>query len=187
MRSTLPLFLSAFVISAPVLATENVPVPAFRSVELSGGGEVVVVPGPTQRVTILEGSSQFTSMQVLRGGKLRILTCNNNCPHRYRLRIEVQDPNVPDLAINGGGLISVRNGFRPQSQISVAINGGGKIDTLAVDAGTASAAVHGGGELLVRARGMLSAAINGGGVIRYAGNPQISTAIAGGGVVSRIR
>ena len=32
MRSTLPLFVLAFAASAPVLATEAVPVPQFRSV-----------------------------------------------------------------------------------------------------------------------------------------------------------
>ena len=52
MRSTLPLFLMALAISAPVLATEVVPVSQFRSVQLRGGGTVTVVPGATQRVSI---------------------------------------------------------------------------------------------------------------------------------------
>ena len=46
MRSTVPLFALALAASAPALATEIVPVPHFRSVELRGGGDVTVVPGP---------------------------------------------------------------------------------------------------------------------------------------------
>jgi hypothetical protein len=184
MRSFLPLFALPLAIAAPVLAAEVVPVPAFRSVELHGGGDVVVVPGPGQRVTIVEGSGQFTQFRVGRDGKLRIDACNNRCPRHYRLRIQVQSPRVPDLAVSGGGAIRVQAGFRPQQDLSAAINGGGKIDTRALDAADVSAAVNGGGELLVRARSSLSAAVNGGGLVRYAGNPRVSSAIHGGGLVA---
>ena len=184
MRSTLPLFALALAVSAPVLATEVVPVPGFRSVQLFGGGIVTVVPGPAQRVTILEGSSQFTRMRVERDGKLKILTCDDRCPRTYRLRVEIQSPRVPDLAISGGGLINAIRGFRPQSQVAVAINGGGKIDARAVEAASVTAAVNGGGEILVRPRSVLSAAVNGGGHVRYWGSPAVSMAVHGGGAVS---
>ena len=184
MRSTLPLFAAALAASVPVLAAETIPVPSFRSVQLRGGGVVEVVPGPAQRVTIVEGSSQFTSMRVERDGRLRIDTCNERCPLRYRLRVQVQSPNVPNLAISGGGLITTAGGFRPQGQVSVAINGGGRIDARSVDAVSVSAAVNGGGEILVRPRSSLSAAVNGGGHVRYWGNPRVSMAVHGGGAVS---
>lgn len=183
MRSILPLFAAALAASAPVLASEIVPVPQFNSVELLGGGMVTVVPGPAQRVTILEGSSQFTRMRVENDGQLRIDTCEERCPPVYRLRVEVQSPRVPDLAVNGGGQIITLGGFRPQSELSAAINGGGKIDARSLEATEVSAAVNGGGELLVRPRGELSAAINGGGQVRYWGNPAVSSAIRGGGRV----
>ena len=184
MRSTLPLFALALAVSAPVLATEVIPVAGFRSIQLVGGGIVNVAPGPTQRVTILEGSSRFTRMRVEPNGKLKIVTCDDRCPHTYRLRVEIQSPRVPDLAISGGGLINATGGFRPQPQVSVAINGGGKIDARAVEASNVSAAVNGGGEILVRPRSMLSAAVNGGGHVRYWGNPRVSMAVHGGGAVS---
>jgi len=184
MRSTVPLFALALASAAPVLATEAIPVPAFRSVELRGGGSVTVVPGPSQRVTILEGSSQFTHMRVERNGQLKINTCDQRCPAHYRLRVQVQAPGVPDLAVSGGGLINVGNGFRAQRELNAAVNGGGKIDARALDAGDVAAAVNGGGELLVRARSDLSAAVNGGGLVRYWGNPRVASAIHGGGAVS---
>ena len=116
-------------------------------------------------------------------GRLRIDTCNNRCPQHYRMRVEIQSPDLPDLAINGGGAIGVQPGFRPENDLSAAVNGGGKIDARAVDAASVSAAVNGGGDIFVHARSALSAAINGGGVVRYLGRPQVSSAIRGGGVV----
>lgn len=184
MRSTLLLFALALASSMPVVATEVVPMPGFRSVELRGGGVVTVVPGPAQRVMIVEGSSQFTRMRVDRNGQLRIDTCNEQCPHLYRLRVEIQSPRVPDLAIAGGGIIATANGFGPQSNLSVAINGGGKIDARSVVAGSVSGAVNGGGELAVRPRATLSAAVNGGGHVRYCGSPAVTMAVHGGGAVS---
>ena len=185
MRSIVPLFLTIFAASAPALAVETVPVPSFRSVELRGGGEVVVRPGPVQRVTILDGSSQFTRMYVVRDRQLRIDVCNNRCPQRYRLRVEIQSPQMPDVAISGGGAIRALDGFAPQRQLSAAIHGGGAIDVRAVEASSVSAAVNGGGRISVNPRNSLSAAVNGGGEVRYAGNPEVSMAVHGGGLVHR--
>ena len=95
MRSTLPLFALAFAISAPALAAETVPVAQFRSVQLRGGGIVDVVPGPVERVTIVEGSSEFTRTHVDYDGKLVIDTCNERCPTMYRMRVVIQSPRVP--------------------------------------------------------------------------------------------
>ena len=185
MRSKLPLFVAALAASAPILAAEVVPEPNFGSVELRGGGEVMLVPGPRQLVTIVGGSSQISRIRVERGGVLRIDSCIDRCPPNYRLRVEIQSPRVPDLAVDGGGLIMAGNGFRPQGSLSAALNGGGKIDARSLDAEHVSAAVNGGGELLVSPRRVLSAAVNGGGHIFYWGNPAVSSAIRGGGKVSR--
>ena len=165
MRSTIPLFAAALAASAPALALENVPVPGFRSVQLRGGGEITVRPGPVQRVTIVEGSRQFTTFRVERNGQLRIDACNYRCPRHYRLRIEIQSPRVPDLAVSGGGAIRAAGGFSATAHLSAAVNGGGSIDASAVDAANVSAAVNGGGE------------------VRYLGNPQVSMAVRGGWTV----
>lgn len=182
MRSLVPLFALALVASAPALSTELVPVPAFRSVELRGGGNVTVVPGPAQRVTIVEGSSQYTRIHVERDA-LKIDACNEHCPRNYRLRIEVQSPRAPDLGVSGGGSVMAQPGFAPQSHLAAAVDGGGKVDARAVQAGTVTAAVNGGGEVFVSARSMLTAAVNGGGTVRYAGHPQVTSAVHGGGAV----
>ena len=185
MRSILPLFAVAIAISAPAVATEVVPLAAFQGLELRGGGIVTIVPGPSQRVTILEGSTQFTRMRVDRQRRLKIDTCNDRCPHHYRLTIQIQSPRVPDLAIMGGGVITAKAGFPRQSELSAAVNGGGKIDARALDTSDVSAAVNGGGRIDVRPSRSLSAAVNGGGDIRYWGNPDVTMAVQGGGQVHR--
>jgi hypothetical protein len=181
-RSIVPLFALALVASVPAVASELVPVPHFNSVELRGGGAVSVVRGP-ERVTILEGSSRFTRIDVDRNGTLKIDVCNDECPHNYRLRVQIQSPRVPAMAVDGGGAIDVASGFGAVRALTLAVNGGGRIDTRAVDAGDVTAAVNGGGELFVRARSGLTGAVRGGGVIRYWGNPAVTSAIDGGGAI----
>jgi hypothetical protein len=80
MRSFLPLFAMSLVASAPALAAETMPVPGFRSIELRGGGEVMLSRGPAQRVTIVDGTSRFNRMQVGRDRKKRIDACNQRSP-----------------------------------------------------------------------------------------------------------
>ena len=186
MRSTLPLFIMALAVSAPAVATEAVSVQPFRTVELRGGGDVTLVPGSTQRVTILNGSSQYTRIYVERDGKLRIDACNERCPHDYNLQVRIESPRAPDVAISGGGTIKAAGGFAPQGHLAAAVNGGGRIDVRAIEATDVAAAVNGGGDIFVRPRSTLSAAVHGGGGIRYSGNPQVSMAVMGGGDVRRI-
>jgi hypothetical protein len=186
MRSIIPLFSLALFASAPALSTEVVPVAAFRSVELRGGGTVDIVPGPTQRVTIVDGSGQYTRVHVDRD-TLKIDACNGRCPSNYRLRVEVQSPHAPDLGVSGGGSIVARSGFAPQARLAAAVDGGGKVDARAVQAGSVNAAVNGGGEVVVFARSELTAAVNGGGTVRYVGRPQVTSAVQGGGTVRAVQ
>ena len=176
----LPLLLTA---AAPAFAAEAVGVPAFQSVELRGGGDIIVRPGPAQRVVIVNGSTQFTSFHMRNGRQLVIDACNERCPQHYNLRIEIQSPRAPDLAIQGGGAIVAAPGFAPQPQLSAAIDGGGLIDARAVTATDVSAAVNGGGKILSGRSANLTAAVNGGGEIRYAASGNVTMAVHGGGNV----
>ena len=54
MRSILPMFALAFAISTPALAQDQIiALPSFDAVELRGGGDVDIVPGPVQRVVLM--------------------------------------------------------------------------------------------------------------------------------------
>jgi hypothetical protein len=179
------LLLPVLIASVPALAAESVAVAPFHSVELRGGGNVVVRPGPAQRVTILSGSSQFTSFRVERDGQLKIDACNARCPQHYNLQIEIVSPRAPDVAIEGGGAIIAAAGFTPQSQLSAAIQGGGEIDVRAVNAGSVNAAIDGGGRILTGRSSALTAAVNGGGEVRYISAGNVTEAVRGGGEVRR--
>lgn len=184
MRYTLPLFLLPVAVSAPAIAIENVLVPAFHSVELRGGGAVELRPGPVQRVAVLEGSTQFTNIRVLREGKLRIDACNERCPRHYQLKVLIEGPKVPmTLAVSGGGMITAGPGFAEPKELTLAVGGGGVIDTRALPTEVVTAAVSGGGKINARSKSVLTAAVNGGGEIRYWGNPTVTSAINGGGTV----
>jgi hypothetical protein len=185
MQSVFPIFALAFAISAPALAADAVPVPHFQSIELRGGGDVSIVPGPVERVTVVNGSTRFTSFRVVRDGKLQIDACNERCPRQYNLQIRIESPTVPNVAIAGGGTIRTGGGFAPQSGLAAAVRGGGTIDVRSVAARDVSAAINGGGDIYVRPRATLSAAVNGGGDIHYSGNPQVSMVVRGGGDVRR--
>lgn len=116
-------------------------------------------------------------------GNSRFDDCRSPCPPNYRLRIQVQSPHVPALAVSGGGDIKAAAGFSSQPELAIATMGGGRIDVRSVSAAHVSAAVNGGGELLVYPRAALAAAVHGGGAIRYWGNPAVSQVVKGGGAV----
>jgi hypothetical protein len=185
-RSILPLFAVALAASAPALAAEPIAVAPFHSVELRGGGDVYVVPGAVQRVTLINGSTEFTSFRMRGDGRLEIAThCNDRCPLNFTLRIQIESPTVPDVAVDAGGTIVARPGFALQRDISAAVSAGGTIDLRAVEADEVSAAVNAGGDIYVRPRVTLNAAVNAGGDIHYSGNPQVSEAVSNGGDVRR--
>ena len=185
-RSIIPLFVVALAASAPAVAAEPIAVGPFHSVQLRGGGDLYVVPGPVQRVTLLNGSTEFTSFRMRPDGKLEISThCDSRCPHNYNLRIQIESPTVPNVAVNAGGTIVARPGFIRQRDIAAAVSAGGTIDLRAVEADDVSAAVNAGGDIYVRPRVTLNAAVNAGGDIHYSGNPQVSEAVSNGGEVRR--
>ena len=177
--------MASLVAGAPAYAQQFVSVAPFDSIELEGGGHVVVKPGDVQKVRIIEGSAAITRFVVNEPRKLRILVCNNNCPRHYDLEVEITTPRIDALAVSGGGTIDGAGNFPPARHLALAVDGGGSIDARMLDADNAEAAVDGGGVIKLRASGRLTAAVDGGGSIRYWGNPHVTQAIDGGGEIER--
>jgi hypothetical protein len=166
-------------------AASSVSVGPFRSVELRGGGHVILRHGPEQRVSLVQGSTEFTRLHIKGDGQLVIDACDENCPHRYDLEVEIVTPHIDGVAIEGGGKIESKNGFGRQPSIGAAIEGGGHIDIRSIHAEHADAAVNGGGNIALHAERSLQAAVDGGGNISYWGNPSVTSAVSGGGNVSK--
>ena len=188
MRSLLPLFALAARDFRPGACDRGRPGPAFRSVELRGGGDVTIVPGPAQRVTILVGQQrlhQHSSRSAT--ASCEIDACNERCPHNYRPAHPHRDARACRPSRSTAAARSdAAGGFAPQRQLAAAVNGGGTIDLRAVDARERL----GRGEWRrrhcssVRARPCrpqsTAAATS-----AISGNPQVIMAVRGGGDVSR--
>jgi hypothetical protein len=176
---------AAFGLLASPAFAEVVPVGHFDGVGLEGGGHVVVKHGPTQSVTILKGSTQYTTFKIRHDNVLEIKVCNADCPPVYDLEVEIVTPDLHSASIDGGGHITASTGFPEQDSFAAAIDGGGHIDMQTIAASTVHAAIDGGGHIEVTAKRTLNAAIDGGGSITYHGDPQVNSAIDGGGSVSK--
>jgi hypothetical protein len=173
---------TAALLALPAMAATDVPLAPFKSVGLQGGGDVVLKHGDVQRVTLLKGSTAFTTFKV-QGNSLNIEACNNNCPSHYDLQIEIVSPAVDSVAIEGGGTIKAEGSFPATGELSAAVSGGGDIDVRGISAGRVNAAVNGGGGIRTTATQALNAAVSGGGDITYWGNPEVRQAVSGGGAV----
>lgn len=181
------LILAAAMTAVPFAATAQttVPVPRFDSVELRDGGHVTLKYGPQQRVTLLSGSTQFTTFRSDEPGKLVIETCNSNCPHTYKMEVEIVTPDIRGAAVSQGGEIDSTGGFPAQDNLSAAADEGGIVDLHNINARSVDAAVNQGGQVKVNAQETLRAAVNEGGEVIYWGNPQISEAVNDGGDVRK--
>lgn len=178
-------FLSLF--PGPIGAAETVPLPAFVSLQLRGGGEVVIRHGASQRVTLVSGNSRVTRLRVepQNDGRLRIDACDDRCPDDYRLRIEIVTPRLAGIAIAGGGSVRVEGGFPDQDDLGLAVRGGGDLDARALRSASVGASVSGGGSISTHPLRSLGASVAGGGRVRYWGNPRVGTSVRGGGALTR--
>src|SRR6185312_12123259 len=130
----LPILAAAAGSAGPALSQNAVAVDQFRSVQLRGGGHVVIRRGSEKRVALIHGSTRFTRFHVDNNGQLLIDACNEDCPHHYDLDIEIVTPQISGVAISGGGKIETANGYGRQRAISAAIEGGGLIDIRSIQA-----------------------------------------------------
>jgi hypothetical protein len=184
-RLAVALFTLPLLMAGRSFAATDVPTAPFKFIHLRGGGHVVLQHGAVQRVTLVKGSTQFTTLEIRNGDQLEIITCNADCPHQYDLEIEISSPNIDGVAVAGGGKIDSRGDFPKQDKVGAAIAGGGSIDIRAMSADEVDAAVNGGGNIKTKPLHALHAVVNGGGEITYQGDPQVTSAVNGGGSVSK--
>ncbi|HEY8696961.1 MAG TPA: DUF2807 domain-containing protein [Rhizomicrobium sp.] len=179
--------LAALLAAAPAWSGTVIPVGAFDSVALKDGGHVILRHGAVQRVTLLQGSTQYTSIRIDEDNprQLVIDSCRHRCPREYRIEVEIVTPDIRGVSVSDGGSIESAGGFPQQGKIAAAVEDGGKIDIRSIAASEASAAINDGGKILLRAQSRLAAAINDGGEIVYWGDPRVSSAINDGGSVEK--
>jgi len=181
------IFTAALLAAAiPAAAQTPIRVAAFDSIELRGGGEVIVRHGSEQRVTVTGGDPDLASIEVDSEHDLVIRPCRKSCRNQ-RLTVEVVTPALDAIAISGGGRVRTEGGFAARTTLALAVNGGGSLDARTMRADTVAGAVTGGGQIRTSPARTLAAAIRGGGAITYTGDPQTVVSIHGGGTVTRER
>jgi hypothetical protein len=163
----LALAAAATLAGGTAFAQTAISVAPFSSVELRGGGHVVIRHGNVQSVTLLKGSTQFTTATIRDDKQLVIDACNSDCPSHYDLEVEIVTPDVDAVAVKGGGAIESAGDFPNQKMITAAVQGGGSVDLRSIDARSGTAAVNGGGHIV------------------YWGDPSVISAINGGGRISK--
>jgi len=158
--------------------------PPFRSIQVNSG-HVVLRSAPMQRVTLLEGSLDYTRVAVTDRGVLVIDKCKVHCPRGYELEIEILMPTVSRISLANGGRIQTLGSFSGQADLGVAVAHGGTIDVRSMAADRVTASVEQGGRILTVPRGWLVARVAQGGVITYWGNARVDSSVQHGGVVNK--
>ena len=177
--------LSTVVVLASGAAQTVIPVEQFRSVELHGGGNVIVRHGTTQRVTILEGSLRYSRVRLAGGQRLVIDKCVQECPRNYQMQIEVITPEISAVSVSNGGTVQSRGAFPVQAAIEAGVAQGGTIDIRSIPADAVEASVDSGGRIFIHPRKTLAATVVSGGAITYWGNARVEQSIRDGGVVAK--
>jgi hypothetical protein len=201
MRTTLRLLATSFLLLTAVdisalVAQESVP-PAplprpatlqlarFTSIDAGNGAHVAVRPAPTQRVTLVRGSLEYSRVAVDAGGVLVIDRCLRKCPRGYRLEVEISTPGLTRISLANGGILRAEGSFPRQGELAVDVSHGGTIDVRSISAERVSATVNQGGRILTVPRARLHARVTQGGAITYWGDGQVQQSIEHGGVVTK--
>ncbi|HUQ21219.1 MAG TPA: DUF2807 domain-containing protein [Gemmatimonadaceae bacterium] len=169
------------------LPSQPLQVPPFSSVETHDGAHVFIRQGSPQRVTLVEGTLDYSRITV-DNGRLVIEKCvREHCPRGYQLDIEIVVPVITSLSIESGGLLQTRGAFAPRGELTVSAHHGGTVDTRSLPVDKVSAFIEQGGRILTTAQRTLFATVTQGGHVEYWGDAQAKTSIKDGGVVTKGR
>jgi hypothetical protein len=158
----------------------------FSAIDVRNGGHVVVRPGSSPRVTLLEGSRDYVRIGVNEQGVLIIDRCPSKCPSGYRIEVEVTAPAaLTRVSLANGGWVSTAGNFPRQQELAATVAHGGTVDVRSIAADRVTASVQQGGRILTIPGASLLARVDNGGVIMYWGNARVDSSTRYGGVVQK--
>jgi hypothetical protein len=183
LKTLFPAVAATALLATSAHAEQTIKVPAFRAIELHGGGEAILRHGDTQRVILIKGDPNIVRIEVHGDGVLDLSPCKLTvgCPWRTDLKVEVITPAIAAIEVHGGGEMSVKGQFPQQPSLKLSVHGGGEADLRAIPADHVIASVHGGGDADVHAIKTLKASVHGGGDLHYWGHPSVESDVHGGG------
>src|SRR5262249_14485100 len=171
--------LSALALAMPSTPASQaeVPVAAFDSIELHDGARVILRYGPIQRVTLIKGSLDYTSVTVADVGRLIINKCKSRCPRGYELEIELVTWDIARISVNDGGAIDSQGDLPRRAELQAGVSQGGTIDIRAMLVASVTASVEQGGSIFTTPQIALFASIEQGGNITYWGEPSVESSV----------
>ena len=183
------------------IVTKTLNLDSFEKIGLSGGGDVYLTYGTTQKV-VVEGQANIIDLlnKEVRNGKWDIGFKNKKVKNYKELTFRITIPRVSGLSIAGAGDIVTNGAFKNMDDIDFSIAGSGKIafegsakdikmsiagsgtiDARELNADNCKVSIAGSGDCYIEVSGNLNVSIAGSGNVRYKGSPKLKTSIAGSG------
>jgi hypothetical protein len=186
-----------------VAATQTRDVPAFRSVELAGGNNIVIHVGGDRSVVVKADDNLLNRVTTkVQSGTLVIGNTSGSLTAKSPMSVEVTVPTLTALTLAGGGNIIV-DGIKAESltvtlsgsgnvtgsgtatSLGVTLDGSGNVWFTRLAAHNVHAVLSGSGNIFVTATDSLDASVPGSGAISYAGNPQdVTKSVTGSGEIT---
>jgi len=190
-------------IGSGVPATQTRDVPAFDSVELAGGNNVVIQVGGKQSVVVKADDNLLSRVTTkVQSGKLVIGNTPGSLTAKSPMSVVVTVPTLSQLTLAGGGNIVV-NGVKTEGltvtlsgsgnvtgsgtagSLGVTLSGSGNAWFTRLVAGDVHAVLSGSGNIFVTASKSLDASVPGSGTISYTGNPHdVTKSVTGSGAIT---
>jgi len=186
-----------------VVATQTRNLPAFESVELAGGNNVVIHVGAPQSVVVRADDNLLNRVTTdVRSGTLVIGNTPGSLTSKSPMSVAVTVPTLSALTLAGGGNIVV-DGIKTESftvilsgsgnlsgngtagSLDVTLSGSGNAWFTQLSADNVHAVLSGSGNVYVTATKSLDASVPGSGTIIYAGYPQhVTKSVTGSGAIT---
>ena len=186
-----------------VPATQTRDVPAFDSVELAGGNNVVIHVGGRQSVVVKADDNLLGHVTTkVQSSTLVIGNTPGSLTTKSPMSVVVTVPTLSELTLVGGGNIVVDGikterltvslsgsgnltGSGTAGSLGVTLSGAGNAWFTQLVADNAHAVLRGSGNIFVTASKTLDASVPGSGTINYAGNPQhVTKSVTGSGAIT---
>jgi len=186
-----------------VTAIQARDVPAFHSVELAGGNNVVVHVGERQSVVVKADDNLLHRVTTkVQSGTLVVGNTPGSITTKSPMSVEVTVPTLNALTLAGSGNIVV-TGIKAESLtvalsgsgnvtgsgtatlVGVTLDGSGNVWFTGVAAKSVHAVLSGSGNIFVTATKSVDASVPGSGTISYAGSPQdVTKSVTGSGAIT---
>jgi hypothetical protein len=123
---------------------KNINVAAFNSIDVSGGFDVVLVQGSTEKLILTAQENLFGHIKVeVVQGNLKIFTDRNIMPTKP-MKVRVTFKSIDHLEVSGGGDVTCETPIAVPD-LGIDISGGGDLRT-AVKTGVLDCSISGGGD-----------------------------------------